>query len=276
VLSSLTGRVRWISYQSRGIATCPELTTAGKVAMLLAKLRYHTGLLRRDQIVDCGAARIKLGRKSFSVDWRVFLEVFVARLYEPVRFERASVLDLGAHKGYFAVFALNHGAAWVVSYEPEEENYRRLAAAAAPVPQWTTHRKAIARETGVRVLSIRDAWSHRLDSGDAGGVHVQALALRDVLTASRGERQVVKLDIEGAECEALASAPRDLLARVDELIVEAHPEAGCEVAAILALTDAAGLRRIEGPTRMLHFRPGRDVGVVWPRRESRFLTQGQG
>jgi hypothetical protein len=40
-------------YQIQAVAKCPELTRAGKDAMLLAKLRYHARLLRRDQLVDC-------------------------------------------------------------------------------------------------------------------------------------------------------------------------------------------------------------------------------
>ena len=258
-LSDVSARVKWVRYQVRAIAQCPELTLAGKRAMLLAKLRYHTGLLRRDQVVDCGVARIRLGRESFPADWRVFFEVFVSRIYDGIRFDRASVIDLGAHKGYFAVFALGRGAARVVSYEPEPMNFGRLAAAAYTVPHWTVHREAVAGETGQRSLSRRESWSHTLSDGDGDGegavdrLAVQTISLANVLADHDGARPVIKLDIEGAECEALSSAPPELLARVDELVVEPHPDAGCDRTAIVTLATAAGLRTVDEPTNLLHF-----------------------
>jgi FkbM family methyltransferase len=258
---TLVSRVQWVYYQVHAVTTCPELTPAGKKAMLLAKLRYHAGLLRRDQMVDCGVARIRLGRESFASDWRVFFEVFVSRIYDVMRFERASVIDLGGHKGYFAVFALSRGASRVVSYEPEPMNFRRLAAAAETAPAWSVHQEAIAGEAGTRKLSIRESWSHTLLDGDGdpggSGVSVRATSLGKVLAAVHGgARKVVKLDIEGAECEALASVPRELLARVDELVVEAHPEAGCDRAAIVTIVTSAGLRPNNGHSQLLHFLGG--------------------
>jgi len=255
-LSHVSARVKWVSYQLRAVAECPDLTLAGKRAMLLAKLRYHAGLLRRDQVVDCGVARIRLGQESFAADWRVFFEVFVSRIYGGIGFDRASVIDLGAHKGYFAVFALGRGAARVVSYEPEPMNFRRLAAAANAVPHWTVRREAVAGKTGERLLSRGESWSHTLlDNGDGAvdRLAVQTISLANVLAHHAGERHVIKLDIEGAECEALSSAPPEVLARVDELVVEPHPEAGCDRAAIVTIATAAGLRAVYDPTNLLHF-----------------------
>ena len=125
-------------------------------------------------------------------------------------------------------------------------NFRRLAAAAETVPEWAIRQQAVAGETGARALLIRESWSHALVSGEADGdrVAVRAISLADVLADDHGDRRVVKLDIEGAECEALARTPRELLARVDELVLEPHPEAGCDPAAIVAIATAAGLRPI--------------------------------
>ena len=189
----------------------------------------------------------------------MFFEVFVSRIYDGIRFDRASVIDLGAHKGYFAVFALGRGAARVVSYEPEPMNFKRLAATAATVPQWSVRQEAIAGETGVRSLSRRESWTHTLLDDGEGAVDrlaVQAISLANVLAHHAGERPVMKLDIEGAECEALSSAPRELLARVDELVVEPHPRVGCDRTAIVTIATAAGLRTVYEPTNLLHFVSG--------------------
>ena len=135
-------------------------------------------------------------------------------------------------------------------------NFERLAAAANTVPRWTVHREAVAGETGERSLSRGESWSHTLlDNGDGAvdRLAVQTISLANVLADEAGERHVVKLDIEGAECEALSSAPPELLARVDELVVEPHPEAGCDRAAIVTIATAAGLRAVYEPTNLLHF-----------------------
>jgi hypothetical protein len=71
------------------------------------------------------------------------------------------------------------------------------------------------------------------------------VALADILDIHAGERQVVKMDIEGAECEALARTPPDLLARIDELIVEVHADRRCAPADIVAIAEAAGLNAVD-------------------------------
>lgn len=250
----MRGALAWVF--SRGLVEgremlrvmkCPELTMGGRLSLLVAKARYHARALECDAVVDCKVARIRFGRESFPFDWYVFQEVFIRREYEDVRFEGASVLDLGAHKGYFAAFALRHGASKVVSFEPEPANFQRLAAAADQVLEWTVRREAIAGETGMRMLSIKQAWSHTLAMPGAGdhAVTVPATTLGDVIATYPGERQVVKVDIEGAECEALANTPSDLLGRVDELVVEAHAESPCQPSDIVAIAEAAGLRCVE-------------------------------
>ncbi len=245
---------------------CPELTPSGKLSLLGAKLRYHARRLNHDAIVDCGVARIRFGQESFPFDWYVFEEIFIRRIYERLRFEHASVLDLGAHKGYFAVFALSHGAAEVVSFEPESANFRRLAAAAEDVSGWTARQEAIAGESGTGSLKLKDAWSHALVTGEAGedAVAVPVVALAAVLDKHATERQVVKMDIEGAECEALATTPSNLLARIDELVVEAHADASCAPSRIVAMAEAAGLTAVDPdlsqPAPILHFEPARWEG----------------
>jgi len=257
------------------VMKCPELTNSGKLSLLLAKASYHARSLKRDTVVDCGVARIRFGRESFPFDWYVFEEIFIRRIYERLHFEGAFVLDLGAHKGYFAVFALRHGAKKVVSFEPEAANFRRLAAAAEEVSGWTARQEAIAGESGMRSLKVNEAWSHTLimDGAADDAVSVPVVALAGVLGIHGAERQIVKMDIEGAECDALATTPRDLLARIDELVVEAHADAPCSPAGIVAMAEAAGLTAVDPnlshPAPMLHFEA---VGPARQRSASRGVT----
>jgi hypothetical protein len=74
--------------------------------------------------------------------------------------------------------------------------------------------------------------------------------------------QVVKIDIEGAECEAPAGAGSELLMRVDELVVDSHSDAPCRPADV-AMAETAGLRGVELDLNhrapLLHFKRG-DAG----------------
>jgi FkbM family methyltransferase len=281
--TSLRDRIVWLltrglaeGRELLAVAKCRELAPRGRLSLIAAKVMYHTGKLSRDTVVDCRVAGVWFGRESFSVDWYVFEEIFIRRIYDEIAFQGACVLDLGAHKGYFAAFALNHGAARVVSFEPEAENFRRLASAAQGVPGWTVRREAVAGESGVRTLRLKEAWSHSLvgsaptaataSAGIDGGnsITVPVVGFAEILSAydgqrvaACGQRLVLKLDIEGAECEALAGARIELLARVDELVVEAHIDAPCRPADIIVIAEAAGLRGMKldlsHPAPLLHF-----------------------
>jgi FkbM family methyltransferase len=274
--TSVSDRIAWLltrgvaeSRELLAVVKCRELAPRGKLSLIAAKVMYHVGKLRRDTAVDCRVARVWFGPKSFSVDWYVFQEIFLRRVYDEMAFEGACVLDLGAHKGYFAAFALNHGAMQVVSFEPEAANFRRLADAADGVPGWTVRREAVAGETGARALRLKEAWSHSLigtpstaSTASAGGdgdnsITVPVVGFAEILSAYAGQRLVVKLDIEGAECEALAATRSELLARVDELVVEAHIDAPCRPADIILIAQAAGLRGMKldlsHPAPLLHF-----------------------
>ena len=67
-----------------------------------------------------------IGSDNVHVDLQTFAEIFVLREYAPLDVRSAHVLDLGAHKGYFAAWALRRGAAFVSSYEPHPKNFAAL------------------------------------------------------------------------------------------------------------------------------------------------------
>ncbi len=260
-----------------GMLRCPELTPRGKLSLFHATLRYHARRLNSDTVVGCGVASLRFGLESFATDWEVFTEVFIARVYAGVACQRSRVLDLGAHKGYFAVFALNHGAREVISFEPEPTNFRRLAAAAQSETRWCVRQEAIAGMRGMRKLALKDAWSHTLTgSPSVDSVMVPAVTLADVLGDSGHERKVVKIDIEGAECEALAATPQHVLATIDEIVIEVHPGAPCGANEIALALKHAGLSQVgrERENCLLHFASGSSPPRgPWPRQTSAELDQ---
>lgn len=142
-----------------------------------------------------------------------------------------TVLDLGAHKGAFALRAARAGAT-VHALEPERHNLALLQANLARNPP--TGRRvhvlagAVAAERGRGELLRRTSWSHGLepqpdDAPDLDRDPVALLPLDALIAAAGPAVDLVKLDVEGAELPALRAASAAALARVRRLVLEYHP-----------------------------------------------------
>jgi hypothetical protein len=107
------------------------------------------------------------------------------------------------------------------------------------------------------VLSLSaESWTHSLHarlppSGPAQRVSsevVSVVAGREVLDDARrrasGDRLIVKIDAEGAECE-ICRAAASAWDPVDELFVETHDSAPCTVDDLLAEPRRSGLAPVE-------------------------------
>jgi FkbM family methyltransferase len=124
------------------------------------------------------------------------------------------VLDVGAHIGTFTVLAAERGAEFIVSLEPDPNNYRLLtenvvangyrdkvlalplAATTKTFDQVTLYRATGGGNSGQSSLMI--PWS--LDP--ASQYRVRTIALQDLLRmaiAAKGKVDLFKLDIEGGE-----------------------------------------------------------------------------
>jgi FkbM family methyltransferase len=206
-----------------------------------------------------GNGTIFLSHDDFDIDLRSLAFVVVDEPYR-TDYAGAVVLDLGAHKGYYGAYALDRGARSVLSFEPERANLELLERAAASFGRdvWQVRDAAIGPARATAELHVMGAsWGHALDPPESFSRHevgmqsVRVDALSDVLSeagASKDARSrlVVKLNVEGAECDAVLGTPPSAWSEVDEVFVETHPWARCgadELSAHLAaggLTPAAG------------------------------------
>lgn len=211
-----------------------------------------------------------LARATLGIDRRQFDYIFEGRHYE-IDYKGAAVLDIGAHKGYFAAYALSRGAAAITSFEPESQNFRFLRESAARARRrgvrWEARKEAIGAAAGDTDLFVSvESWSHsvvvRPDPGPGEGrrERVQVVALEPLLTAHTSGRLIVKLNVEGAECDIVLGTPATAWRHADVLIVEFHhPWAPCSAASIEAHLAAAGFlheRTLGEAHPVLHF--GRD------------------
>ena len=139
---------------------------------------------------------MRLSYADNETDRNVVWDVFVNRCYGN-DFHDSTVIDIGAHKGYFGAYALMHGAKQVVSYEPERQNFEFLTQTAQSfgrrAGQWETRRSAVTARSGEVTLRVDpSSWAHSIatepsDTADSNTQVVAGTAMTEVV-ASAAER----------------------------------------------------------------------------------------
>ena len=134
----------------------------------------------------------------------------------------------------------------MLSYEPEDENFAALERAAqsfrAEGHEWRTTKAAVGSHQRTAKLNVsRSSWTHSLrqvpELDPTGRVQdVAVIPFRHVIdeAAAFKRRMIVKIDVEGSECEVILETAPDLWATVDELFIEMHSFAPCSTEGIVA------------------------------------------
>lgn len=168
---------------------------------------------------------------------------------------RATVMDLGAHVGSFAIAAAARTGCRVIAFEPEPESFRLVQANAAlngQAERISVHGAAVGGRTGtIELFESTETWGHTIIS--EGGPYneltgrrfaVPCFSLADALTHAAASRcDFLKFNIEGAEQDMFAHSNVETLLRIDRMIGEVHFDIG-EVDAdlILGLLGSAGFQ----------------------------------
>ncbi|MCB2209733.1 FkbM family methyltransferase [bacterium] len=202
-------------------------------AMLALLLRKdHQG----DYQVRLRRPRVRLDIRGAMDLWAVketFLDAFYTKYGVPVE-NGWTVVDIGAGVGDFAILAGVAGAnVRVYANEPFPESYQLLVRNLTlnAISNITAFQRAIWREAGTLALDLTGGEPLQIASREKGDgidgtdetVEVEALTLGDLLEEQDLARiDLLKLDCEGAEYPILMSSPRDVLARVDRIVMEYH------------------------------------------------------
>ncbi len=233
-----------------------------------APLHVRTGLATveaRRRIRPAAAYSLRYGRGTvflshddYAIDWESFKFVVLDGAY-PGDYAGAVVLDLGAHKGYYGAYALEHGARTVISFEPEAANVELLERSAATYREqgadWRVRPAALGAERGEAELHLMaSSWAHALHPPETwaeyevGTQRVPVEATADVLAEGAalvvdGARLIVKVNTEGEECAMVLGTGAESWEPVSELFVEVHPWAACGAAELLEHLEGAGFSR---------------------------------
>ncbi len=189
---------------------------------------YALGIVPKRPYVFRNGARLRIAR---GVEHVPIIEIFLRRDYGEVP-EDATILDLGASTGVFAVYAMAQTTrSRVLSYEPMPGSYAllgdnvRLNGVGDRV---TAERAGVTGEGGERELIVGTFFPSFIAeaptvAGATETLTVPCVALADIFARHDLDAvDLLKLDIEGAEYEVLYDADPDVLGRIHEIRMEAH------------------------------------------------------
>lgn len=178
-------------------------------------------------------ARLALRPDSF--DFPIFTEVWLRDVYRLARLPQpiGTVVDLGANVGLFSTRAALLGAE-VIAIEPVEENralLRKNLAGCGVQNRVRLIEGAISGRSGERLRmwkSADNSGGHSLQQNPATAAapseeEVTTVSLADLFAREGVTRcDLLKCDVEGAEFDALLSAPQETLRKVERVAIELH------------------------------------------------------
>ena len=164
-------------------------------------------------------------------DQSVFDEIFRDNEYRDIEDlivkAKNPILDLGAHKGFFSIYAsiLNENNAQIYAFEAAEENFLES--------------KKNFKENHIKNVKIKNlaVWTEDADKefyfledshnhsffGEGEGKKIRCTCLESIFKKNRLETvDLIKMDVEGAEFAIIDGVTTDLLKKVKTIFIEYH------------------------------------------------------
>jgi len=140
------------------------------------------------------------------------------------------VIDLGGHKGIFSVFAATSAKdVKVYSFEASPENFAYLShnISLNNLSNVRAFNVAVGGRDGETTLNLHEdnaqnSLLQRSSLQSVGSIKVETWSLARVLKTVASQVNLLKMDIEGMEYEALFSCPDEYLQRVERIALEYH------------------------------------------------------
>ncbi|GIV04211.1 MAG: FkbM family methyltransferase [Fimbriimonadales bacterium] len=185
---------------------------------------------------------------------RLFKEVWrddCYRLRAPRLSLGATVIDIGANVGLFAIYAaINFAAKVVYCFEPSAtavSSLRKNIEANGLEGRIQVFRFGVAGAKGTRefLVSPTEVLNRICEVGSTAGsrVVIECVTLQDVFELCRVERcDFLKVDCEGAEYEIFLSAPPGLLKRFQRIAIEWHTSSTNRPEELVSILQNAGFR----------------------------------
>lgn len=165
-------------------------------------------------------------------DQSVFEEIFKDRLYraaEPILKQAKTIIDVGAHIGFFAIYAraLNP-AAKIFCLEPEPENFvlleKNLQQNKIKAKIFQTALSADEKDETDLYIS-ENSHNHTTVQSNLKSIKVKAVTVSNFFAKNKIiGADVVKLDIEGGEFPILSSWDENVYKKIKSIVMEYHED----------------------------------------------------
>jgi len=180
-------------------------------------------------------------------DRATFESIFFEDMYGLLEYSNALVIDIGGHKGYFALYSILRGADKVIILECEPSNVKAINSLIDEnglrdrvklIPKAASDKDGIAK-----FLVYATNWSHSFYSRDGKGqpseIEVETISLSTIINEREcGENILVKSNCEGAEIDVFREIPLG----IREMYISHHSFASLGAFAFQAHLEKAGFK----------------------------------
>lgn len=180
------------------------------------------------------------------VDPFVYDEMFTWNVYQASKdeYKDANVLDVGGHYGLFTYLCYTLNAKNIIAVEANPYNYLHFIKNTMDIPNVKVINAAISSESGKIVTIDNNSEKSTVGKGD---INVATITLNDAVEMfPENEDIILKMDIEGAEYDALYSSSVKTLRRFSSIAIEMHefPDSGHKFNDLDLFIQKAGFKQV--------------------------------
>jgi FkbM family methyltransferase len=177
--------------------------------------------------ITVGDPTATLRIRRCSSDLLVFDQIFIRReLAECLPFSPKLIIDGGANVGFSTVFyASMFPDCTVIAVEPNDDNFAALQTNCSDFSNVITVHGGLWSTSGFLRTELDEGgyWACKVRASDSGPGSVRAWTVPELLTLGGQSRaNLLKLDIEGAECELFGTNSVEWIDTVDAILIECH------------------------------------------------------
>jgi FkbM family methyltransferase len=184
----------------------------------------------------CKANNLRLNFKTNQNEFVVLKSIFEDREYSDYFpfYRKVTIIDIGAHFGYFSIFANKNTAfdSLIIAIEPGKSNFNRLVnnIQDSAITNIKSFNYAVSGNSGPVKLHLGRSLNHSivenyiLNKYQSADIElVEAKTLEEIILENKLEKvDFLKMDCEGAEYSILENTPGNIYDRITTISMEFH------------------------------------------------------
>lgn len=205
------------------------------VTNLILKVKRHLGFAKSEFKLICRTAGLNLNYHFNRTNVSILRDIFLNREYADFFpfYEKSVIVDIGAHLGYFTLFASKNSKknSTIIAVEPAKKNYEILCKNTADcgLSHIKTLNMALSDKQGTQDFFKGRSPNYSLFSKDVNalsthqGEKVESITLPGLFDMFKLQRvDFMKMDCEGAEYPVLLNADTGILSAINTISIEFH------------------------------------------------------